>query len=338
MFSLNFPYAHGAPNSNAVFKSTPEDFQVNEFFNETFSGEGEHILLKIEKRGVNTEDVVRSLARLINKSPKLISYAGLKDKQALTTQWLSVHAPGEEIAGIEELSAPGWKILESTRHNKKLKPGFLAGNHFTIHLRNLSNLENFKERVQMIIDLGVPNYFGEQRFGREAANLLRAEEVLVKGRKIKDKFLRGMYFSAARSWLYNLILAKRVEEGTWNTILLGDVLQLNGSNSIFVADEIDEVLIQRVKDKDLSPASPLPGKSKNKVKEEAAALIQTVYEPWQAWLTGLEKHGLEEAWRTNVLHAQELSYELEGDGATLSFSLAPGTYATTILRELVSYF
>ncbi|MFZ8272541.1 tRNA pseudouridine(13) synthase TruD, partial [Staphylococcus aureus] len=79
------------------FKTTPEDFQVHEFFNESFSGEGEHILIQVEKRGLNTEEVIRSLARLINKSPKLISYAGLKDRHALTTQWLSIHAPGEII-------------------------------------------------------------------------------------------------------------------------------------------------------------------------------------------------------------------------------------------------
>lgn len=337
MYSLNYPYAYGAPKSSAQFKATPEDFQVHEFFNESFSGEGEHILLKIEKRGLNTEEVVRSLSRLINKSVKLISYAGLKDKQALTTQWLSVHAPGEEIPGIEQLSAPGWRVLECTRHNKKLKPGFLAGNRFVIRLQDLTELDEFKQRVQKVMDFGVPNYFGEQRFGRQAANLLRAEEVLVQGRKVKDKFLRGLYYSAARSWLFNLILAKRVEDGSWNTIIPGDVLQLNGSNSIFVADEIDETLVQRVKEKDLSPASPLPGKSKNKVKDEAAALIQNVYAQWQGWIQGLEQQGLEEAWRSNILHAEQLHYELDEQGAVLSFTLEAGTYATTVLRELVCY-
>lgn len=337
MYSLNYPYAYGTPKSSAQFKATPEDFQVHEFFNEPFSGEGEHILLKIEKRGLNTEEVVRSLSRLINKPTKLISYAGLKDKQALTTQWLSVHVPGEVILGIEQLSAPGWRVLECTRHNKKLRPGFLAGNRFVIRLQDLTEPDEFKQRVQKVVDFGVPNYFGEQRFGRQAANLLRAEEVLVQGRKVKDKFLRGLYYSAARSWLFNLILAKRVEDDSWNTIIPGDVLQLNGSNSIFVADEIDETLVLRVKDKDLSPASPLPGKSKNKVKSEAAALIQNVYEQWQAWIQGLEQQGLEEAWRANILHAEQLHYELDEQGAVLTFTLEAGAYATTVLRELVGY-
>ncbi len=221
MYSLDWPRAYGIPNSTATFKLFPEDFQVNELFEGQFSGEGEHIVLKIEKRGLTTEEVVKSLARLINKPIKLISYAGLKDKQALTTQWLSVHAPGEIIDGIETLEAPGWRILECTRHNKKLKPGFLSGNHFIITLRNVSDESDLVHRIEQIKFKGVPNYFGEQRFGRDGGNLIKAEEILVQGRKVKDRFLKGMYFSAARSWLYNLILSRRVKESSWNLPLLG---------------------------------------------------------------------------------------------------------------------
>jgi tRNA pseudouridine13 synthase len=337
MYSLDWPYAYGTPKSTALFKVTPEDFQVTELFTEPFSGEGEHIILKIEKRGLNTEDVVRSLGRLINKPSKLISYAGLKDKQAITTQYLSVHAPGEEIAGIDTLAAPGWKVLECTRHNKKLKPGFLAGNRFTIQLHEVSHPEDLIHRLEQMSQSGVPNYFGEQRFGRDAGNLVRAEGLLVKKQKVKDKFLKGLYFSAARSWLFNLILAKRVQNLTWNTVLAGDVMQLSRSNSIFVADQLDELLAQRIKENDVSPASPLPGKSKNKVTGSAQALINEVYNEWQPWLLGLEQHGLEEAWRANILHSTDLEYKLEGTTALLSFSLPAGTYATVVLRELVQY-
>lgn len=334
MYSLDWPYAYGTPKSNARFKVDPDDFVVNEFFSEPFSGEGEHILLKIEKRGLNTEDVIRSLSRLINKPSKLISYAGLKDKQAVTTQWLSVHAPGEEIAGIGELSAPGWKVLESTRHNKKLKPGFLAGNQFVIRLRDVSDPQEVLLRLEQIKKQGVPNYFGEQRFGREAANLQRADELLVQGRKVKDKFLKGMYYSAARSWLFNLILAKRVAEQSWNVALPGDVMQLNGSNSIFVIDEVDDIIKQRIHEKDISPASPLAGKSKNKVAGKALDLINEVYSQWQPWVHGLEQQGLEEAWRSNILHVNEAHVEHHEHTITLSFSLPVGAYATVVLREL----
>ena len=271
MYSLDWPYAYAKPQSTALFKAEPDDFVVNEFCAEPFSGEGEHIILKIEKRGLNTEDVIRSLSRLTNKPSKLISYAGLKDKYAVTTQWLSLHAPGEEIVGVHELSAPGWSVLECTRHHKKLRPGFLTANRFVIRLREVSDAKDLLARCEQIKHSGVPNYFGEQRFGREGANLERAEELLVQGRKVKDRFLQGLYYSAARSWLYNLILAKRVNELTWNTALPGDVMQLSGSNSIFVADEIDDLICQRIEKKDISPASPLAGKSKNKVQGEALA-------------------------------------------------------------------
>ncbi|MGQ3890187.1 tRNA pseudouridine(13) synthase TruD [Legionella sp. CNM-1927-20] len=337
MYALDWSYAYGKPQAAAQFKLEPEDFQVIEYFNSEFSGDGEHILLKIEKRGLTTEEVVKSLSRLINKPIKQISYAGLKDRQALTVQWLSIHAPGEIIPGTEALQAPGWRVLESTRHNKKLKPGFLTGNHFKIRLKNLSNREQFRQRIEQIKVGGVPNYFGEQRFGRNAGNLLKAQEMLVENRKVKDRFLRGMYCSAARSWLYNLILSKRVAQNNWNVPIRGDVLQLSGSKSIFTIEVIEENIVQRIREKDLSPATPLPGKSKNKVAGDALSFINEVYKAWQPWLTGLIQQGLEEAWRSNILHPQQLHYTFLDNNAELSFTLSAGAYATSVLRELVQY-
>lgn len=337
MYSLNWPYAYGTPPSTAHFKLMPEDFHVDELVDGEFSGEGEHILLKIEKRGLTTEDVVSSLARLTKKPAKLISYAGLKDRQAITTQWLSLHAPGEEIAGLGALEAPGWKVLEHTRHNKKLRPGFLLGNQFMVRLRDVSEIEDLLKRMALIQITGVPNYFGEQRFGRESGNLIHAEGVLVKGQKVKSRFLKGMYFSAARSWIFNLVLAKRVQDGSWNTPLDGDIMQLTGSNSIFTRAEDQGELIRRIKEKDISPASPLPGKAKTLVTGEAFALINEIYTDWMPWINGLEKQGLEEAWRANILHVTNMRQAINGNDVELTFTLPPGSYATVVLRELVNY-
>ena len=334
MYSLTWPYVHGAPVSQAFFKSTPEDFHVNEFFNESFSGEGEHILLKIEKKGLTTEDLVKSLARLINKPTKLISYAGLKDRQALTTQWLSIHAPGEVIDGVGELSSPGWRVLEHTRHHKKLRPGFLTGNRFMVRLREVSDIANLLERIELVKAYGVPNYFGEQRFGREGGNVTKAGELLVQNRKVKDRFLKGIYFSAARSYIFNLILAKRVEEQTWNLPLAQDVMQLSGTHSIFTIDKPDEALLQRIKAKDISPASPLPGRAKGSITRDVSAEI---YAAWKTWIDGLEKNGLEEAWRANILWVDALEYSIKDNTVELTFTLPAGAYATTVLRELVAY-
>ncbi|VEB34355.1 hydrogenase [Legionella sainthelensi] len=337
MYSLDWSRVYGLPKSIAIFKNTPEDFQVNEFFDSPFSGQGEHILLKIEKRGLTTEEVVKSLAKLLHKPIKSIGYAGLKDRQALATQWLSVHAPGEIIPGIEHYATSGWRVLESTRHHKKLRPGFLTGNQFVIHLREVSHLDDLQQRIEQIRECGVPNYFGEQRFGREAGNLSKAEEMLVHGRKVKDRFLKGIYSSAARSWLYNLILSQRVIERCWNTPLPGDVMQLSGSNSIFVVDEVSQELLQRIKDKDLSPASPLPGISKHKVKDKALELINNTYANWQPWLNGLELFGVDEAWRANILHVEQLKCIIQNNEVELAFILPAGSYATAILRELCIY-
>lgn len=334
MYSLDWPYVYGEPISCADFKCVPEDFHVNELFEGQFSGEGEHIILKIEKRGINTEDVVKSLARLVNKPAKLISYAGLKDRQALTTQWLSIHAPGEEIEGVGSLEGSGWKVLDHTRHNKKLRPGFLSGNQFMVRLRNVTDVNDLIRRIELIKSSGVPNYFGEQRFGRESGNLIRAEELLVQGRKVKDRFLKGIYFSAARSWIFNLILSKRVRDHSWNTPLAGDVMQLSGSHSIFTVDEIEEELMQRINEKDISPASPLPGRGKPMVKGDALRLINEVYDAWMPWIQGLEKQGLEEAWRANILHANQFDYSIQDQTVELSFVLPAGSYATVVLREL----
>lgn len=337
MYTLDWPRAYSLPLCTASFKHTPEDFQVDEYFDAPFTGEGEHIVLKIQKKGINTEAVVKSLSQLIDKPSKLISYAGLKDRQALTTQWISIHAPGEEIDGIDQFEGPGWKVLASTRHNKKIRPGFLAGNHFVIKLRESSNIDDFIQRIEQIKATGVPNYFGEQRFGRECGNLVKAEQVLVQGRRCKDRFLQGIYYSAARAWVYNLILAKRVKNLTWNTALIGDVMQLQGSKSIFVIEDIDDEIIRRINAHDLSPASPLPGKPKHLVQGTALDNITDVYGDWRPWITGLEKQGLEEAWRANILHGEQIKYSINNQVIELSFTLPAGAYATTLLRELVIY-
>lgn len=334
MYSLDWPFAHGQPRSTALFKQSPEDFEVHELSSAEFSGSGEHIMLKIEKRGLNTEEVIKSMARLINKRVNSISYAGLKDRQALSTQWLSIHAPGEEIADVGSLAGNGWRVLEHHRHNKKLRPGFLQGNQFHIRLNEVTELDDLIARIDLIKTQGVPNYFGEQRFGRQAGNLLKAESLLVEGKKVKDRFLKGMYYSAARSWLFNLILAKRVAQGSWNRPLHGDVMQLAGSHSLFKSDGDTVNLQQRIENKDISPASPLAGKTKSMVTGAALELINEVYQAWPEWVSGLEQQGLEEAWRANILYPEQLEYRIRGDSVELSFALPAGAYATVVLREL----
>lgn len=329
-------FAYGNPKATGSIKVSAEDFKVDEVLGFDLSGEGEHLFLRIEKTGLNTEELVKSLARALGKSEKAISYAGLKDRQAQTTQWLSLHCPGEDIPGAEQLEGPGWRVLESKRHLKKLKIGALEANDFRLVLRELSDKSDLEERLLRIRETGVPNYFGPQRFGYEGQNLVKAESVLVGGVKIKNHFLRGIYYSAARSFLFNQILSERVKEGTWNRALAGDVMQLAGTNSLFPIEQPDEIIERRIREFDISPAAPLWGRGQERASLDALALQEKVLLPYTSWCEGLEKQGLERASRPLILVAEQLQWAWEEGDLVLHFRLVPGSYATSVVRELIS--
>jgi len=334
MYCLNWARAYPFPEAKASFKQTPEDFEVHEFFNTPFSGSGEHLVVQIEKKGLTTEEVMRALARQAQVPLKAIGHAGLKDRQAVATQWLSIHVPGAEIPEIDSFCAPGWRVLSSTRHHKKLRPGYLSGNRFVIRLHQLTHPQAFIERLEQINISGVPNYFGEQRFGKNGNNLQQAELLFCKKIRVSNPLLRGIYYSAARSWIFNSILSKRVAAGNWDKALPGDVVQLQGSQSIFTAYEITPEIIHRIETHDLSPASPLPGKKKSARIE--LELIQALYDEHHEWILALGEAGMEEVWRTNRLDVEDLQYSIENNCAELRFALPPGSYATAIIRELIA--
>lgn len=331
----NLAFAYGMPSATGIFKASVDDFKVDEILGFELSGSGEHQFLRIEKRGLNTEELVKRLAANLKKPIKSISYAGLKDRQAITTQWLSVHCPGEAIAGVDSLHGEGWRVIESMRHLKKLKTGALIGNKFTLVIRDISDDASIDARLQLIKAGGVPNYFGPQRFGHNGQNLLKAEAVLLKGMRVKDRFLRGIYYSAARSFLYNRILSARVAQHTWNKAMSGDVMQLAGTHSIFLIDIPDDTIHARLKSHDLSPASPLWGKGAARERLDALILQQKALYDFEPWCVALEEQGLERAYRAHVLCVQELTWEWRDQTLVLSFELTAGAYATSVLREVI---
>lgn len=336
VFNVNdFAFAYGQPITSGVFKASVDDFKVDERLGFELSGSGEHQFLRIEKRGLNTDELVKRLAKTLAKPIKSISYAGLKDRQALTTQWLSVHCPGEAIEGVDSLEGDGWRVIDSGRHLKKLKIGGLAGNLFTLVVRDISDCAAVEARIQLIKIGGVPNYFGPQRFGHNGQNVSKAAHMLLNGVRVKDKFLRGIYYSAARSWLFNRILSARVEQRTWNKALSGDVMQLAGTHSIFPIETPDDAIHARVAANDVSPASVLWGRGNERLSLEALAVQQQSLNGMESWGLALEQHGLDRAYRAHVLHAQHLTWEWQDTHLTLSFELPPGGYATSILRELI---
>lgn len=312
-FDLNWPYAHGAPSVDAVFRSELEDFCVDEELGFAPCGEGEHVYLQVRKRGDNTDWVARQIARLAGVQPMDVGYCGLKDRRAVTTQWFSVYLPIPKAAAASE---PEWRdlnsdsvtVLQVCRHRQKLRRGAHRGNRFEIRLRDLSTPVN-SNRLERVFQQGVPNYFGEQRFGHDGNNLAVAEALLTGERRIKNRQKRGLMLSAARSFLFNRVLAQRVTDDSWQQCLPGDVQASH-------------------------PTGPLWGRGRPLVAEQTLTVESAVLTPWQHWCEGLEHVGLVQERRNLCLQPESASWHTIGGDLILRFSLPPGTYATAVLREI----
>lgn len=330
-------YAHGPATAHGRLKAAPEDFRVEEVLGFEPDGEGPHALLKIEKRGVNTGWVASALARLVGLSPRDVGYAGLKDRHAVTVQHFTVPIEGCTEPDWSAVVSNEYRVLAAARHRRKLKIGALKGNRFQIVVRELSApAETLAPRFQTITARGVPNYFGAQRFGRGGANLGKADAMLVGSSRIFDRRLRGLLLSAARSLLFNEVLAARVAAGTWDKILPGEVLMLDGSRSVFKSEVGDSALATRLAAGDVHPTGPLWGRGDLSSRDEVRALEESVAAVHSGWVQGLARAGVDMARRALRLPVRELSWQPQ-DARTLAirFFLPAGAYATTVLRELV---
>ncbi len=331
------PHAYGQLHARGRLRATPEDFQVREEMDFAPDGAGEHVWLWVRKRGANTDWVARQLARRAGVPPGAVSYAGLKDRHAVTEQWFSVHLPGK--ADPDWSAGPGsdFAVLEATRHSRKLRRGALRGNAFRIVVRELGgDPAELAARFERIAATGVPNYFGEQRFGREGGNLERAAAMLEGREKVRDRQQRGLYLSAARSALFNAVLARRVVEGTWNQALPGEVLMLAGSHSIFAIEEADDAIRQRIAAFDLHPTGPLWGVGELLSTGAARDLETAVAALLPLFRDGLAAAGLEQERRALRLMVRDATLEWSEPGvAVLDFRLPAGAYATTVLREWI---
>ena len=335
---LDCAYAYGAPPAHGKIRCEIDDFIVDERLGFAFSGEGEHLYLRIEKRGENSEWVAKQLARYAEISKRDVGYAGNKDRYAKTTQWYSVQLPGREAPNWDDFESDTIRILESHRHRGKLKTGALKGNHFVITIRQLSVSSNLlNERLVQIGNCGVPNSFGPQRFGHSGQNIPRAIEMLSGRRRIRDRHQRGIFLSAARSFLFNKILSERVVNQNWNRALSGDTMMLDGSKRFFETETIDETLQQRVESLDIHPTGALWGDSPNMVSGEVLTLEKIVADRYPELSLGLENARVASARRSLRLLPTELKWDFPAkDRMVVSFFLPAGGYATTVLRELVN--
>ena len=330
------PQAFGPAVLAANIRTTPEDFFVEEIPSFEPTGEGEHLLLTIEKRGLGTATVAKRLAEWARLPEMAIGYAGMKDRHALTRQRFSVHLPRRVAPDITTLQSEQLQVIGQAWHNRKLPRGALAGNRFVLVLAEVQGERAAIEaRLVQIAARGLPNWFGEQRFGRDGGNVASALS-MFEGRRVR-RDQRSILLSAARSQLFNQVLAVRVRDGSWDAGLEGEVWMLAGSRSVFGPEPWCELLANRLSAFDIHPSGPLWGTGELRSSGECAARELSALSDGQAMAlrAGLEQAGLKQERRALRLLAQDLQWEwLQPTRLRLAFSLPPGSYATALLQEL----
>ena len=312
IYNLDWAYVAGPPPAEALLKLSPEDFCVDEELGFEPCGEGEHVYLHLRKRGDNTAWLARQIARLANVESRDVGFCGLKDRNAVTRQWFSIYLPKAEEPDWYRLASDSVSVLQVTRHRQKLRRGTHSANRFKICLRQILGVDgaDLQQRLARVAEQGVPNYFGPQRFGIDGNNLREAERLLVEGGKIRNRQQRGLILSAARAYLFNLVLDSRVRDGSW-------LLSIEG-----------EPLIDGL------PSGPLWGRGRLAGSLSSVELEEAVLRPWHAWCEGLEHVGLQQERRRLLCRPQDFRAQLQSDGLQVEFRLPPGGFATTVLREI----
>ena len=328
-------YPYGPAVANAVLKSRPSDFEVSEELGFEPAGEGEHLFLWIEKSGLSTQELIGCIARDYSLDPKLIGYSGLKDKHALTRQWLSLHLPGKNpVCGPTEGS--GYQVLKQARHTRKLRPGTHGYNAFQVRLRDVHGFsETTRQQLETIAAQGFANYFGAQRFGRRQDNVRQALDELPRRRLKRSR--RSLLISALRSYLFNRILAQRIQLGPWDLPLEGDVFMLRGTRSIFT-DRLDDALFERYRLLDISNTGSLFGVGQNLLSGEPGSIEAQVYAECEEITKCLDQQDAKLQMRPLRAVVDNFGYDFDaGDRSLLlKADLPSGCYMTTLLEHFIN--
>lgn len=332
---IDFTYLHDTPKCEALIRSCPEDFQVIEQLGFEPEGQGEHVFLYIRKRGENTDWVARQLANFAQISPRDVSYAGKKDRHAVTEQWFCVKFPIKRNLNWKLFGGDSVEVLKAVRHPRKLRLGTLKGNTFKLRLRQVSDMDELKARVELVSKTGVPNYFGEQRFGHDYGNLYKGISLLKGELQERQRNKKGIYISAVRSWLFNQLLSSRIKLELWNELLDGDALMISGSQSCFVEEQADKELRERFSCGALTLTGPLWGRGDMMPTGVAEKWERDQLSVWSDISDLLENVSLKQERRALKLQPENLSLESISDTECwLEFGLTSGSFATSVLREL----
>ncbi|MCM2678837.1 tRNA pseudouridine(13) synthase TruD [Echinimonas agarilytica] len=328
-----FSYRFGQPEHTAHIRTEPADFKVQEMIRVQPDGEGEHVWMNIRKQGMNTQFLAKRLAKWAGVPEKQVSYAGLKDRHAVTEQWFSVQMPGRETPDVELLNDEEVIVLSAQRHSQKLRSAVLAANRFELRLRNVSDVASVEQRWHSIVQ-GVPNYFGEQRFGINGGNIAKAERMFA-GQRVKRP-LQSIYISSVRSLMFNEIVSRRLDQGIFDRLIPGDIMMLSGSNSTFEQKGEDD-LVDRLNSGDIQLTAPLWGEGRDPLVADYAELVAEVTSKHPTLIEGLKSVRARLAFRPIQLKPESCSINAEGNDIVVGFVLPSGSFATSILRELVDY-
>ena len=341
----DLPFAYGGPVLDGCIREAPEDFQVEEILGFPPDGRGDYLFLRVEKRCLNTMDVVRQLARWAGVSASAVGFSGLKDRRSLAVQHFTIRWPAQDDPpDTEGLAVEGLRMLALSRHRAALIRGSLQGNEFTLRLTRLQgDAERAQHRLIAIRESGFPNYFGTQRFGNDGSNLAQAR-LLLSGRLGQAKpEQRRMLLSAARSHVFNQVLAARVRDGSWNRLLPGEVLVVQATGRQLIASSVSQKLQERLQRGEIHPGGPLPGRPGHCLQAEGevaaleAACLQEAH--LQAWADALGGLGLNAGRRALRVLPAGLVWEWRHSQRVLElrFRLPAGTYATSLVRELARF-
>lgn len=309
-----WPPAYPASGASATLKHLNQDFMVTELPLQGPTGEGEHLWLEVEKNGANTAFVAQRLAEAAGRHERDVGFAGLKDRHAITRQWFSIHLPKGDTPDLTRLEHPEFRVMSQSRHVKKLRRGDLHGNRFRIVLRDVTGSPGaIEDSLKAVASQGAPNYFGAQRFGHAGSNVEKGRALLAREIRVRDVKKKGLYLSAVRSFVFNEVLALRIRQGLWGKTLPGDVMDTAGR-----------------------PTGPLWGRGRVISTDEAQALENSVAQQHARLCEGMEYAGLNQERRALVASPMAMSWQwMQPDQLVLTFSLAAGMFATSVLNEIL---
>ncbi|TBR43467.1 tRNA pseudouridine(13) synthase TruD [Marinomonas agarivorans] len=349
MNNTNWHYAWSTPQVSGELKTAAQDFYVEEVLDFTFEGTGEFLYLYIEKQGMNTDYLAKLLAKHADLPASKVTYSGVKDRHAVTRQWFCLHVLNKQpdfTDFMEKVSEQlreheVVRIIKQARHLKKLKIGSHKKNHFIIRLRRLDGpTEDLENRLALVSLAGVPNYFGPQRFGIDGNNLKQGIEWLSKNPNHRRRLSKteSFWVSAVRSWFFNQALSEQVKAGIWNRVFVDDRVQTTETLSQRKVNTIDASLLKHLHHLDLHPLMPLANETA--LQDTSSVRATCMKQAWvdaQSVLDSLLSLGLNREDRPTRLHPENMQWQIVDTQLILQFTLPKGSFATSVLRELLNY-